>query len=635
MGAATSFLDKFTGDSENERKARDRAKLVYKECESENTLFYETVLHSNVESNKMLPISAVLFRKFFIKIVSNTDSQKLANNGLNQFIGDVANSQIADAIGSILQTAVTALLSNKSMSVSKKIGYSLSIGKLGGVERMDFMLVNRTYNSKSWTEKMENVMSGVFVISSVDVTKLKGNDATVLVQNCFKNESLMIQANIKQLLNIALFPGIKAKDIREKQRAIIDELKKLYEEQRLVGEKTKKAILPEDDEEEERRIKKSKKSRKSKSRSKSARKGKKSKSRSRSSRKNKKSKSRSRSSRKNKKSKSRSKSARKNKKSKSRSRSQRKSKRSRENSCQPDQLGEEHPRLDRGAIKHLMKSLIAGAGGESEESYLRKTLADSSNGEFEMLEEYLKRMNKRRGHRVDYEHGALLSASLVFYSAYSVDQGNYGRAAYGLWHAWRNNPENLEVNLILEEIGIFVPLNLDHVTLKLTVYCRKYHRLGGDAEQLKKNFFKKIGGAFKKVTNVVKQASKIAGKVLNNPIVGKVAGFIPGGAQVLATAKQVQGYVDTATNIIDNVEGAINNGGIKGLISAAPGIIGDVSGMMPGRKPGASPGRKPSRSPGRRPGLPPGRKPGVSPGRTPSRSPQRRPSRSPRGGRRR
>jgi hypothetical protein len=277
-----------------------------------------------------------------------------------------------------------------------------------------------------------------------------------------------------------------------------------------------------------------------------------------------------------------------------------------------------------------MKSLVSGTGSQSEESYLRRTLACASNGEFDMLEEYLRRMNKRRGHRVDFEHGALLSAALVFYSAHSVDQGNFGRAAYGLWHAWRNNPENLEVNLILEEIGIFVPLNLDHVTIKLTIYCRKFHRVGGDGEQLKKNFFKKLGGAFKKVTNVVKQASNIAGKVLNNPIVNKVAGFIPGGASVLATAKQVQGYVDTATGIIDNVEGAINNGGIKGLINAAPGIIGDVSGlsgMIPGgipgfNKPGASPGRAPSRSPGRG-------------GRRPSPSPQRRPSRSPRGGRRR
>lgn len=231
MGAAESMLKKFDGSDEQKKKAEDQLKLTYKEVDAENNKFYYDVLYSNVESNRVIPIQAVLYKKAYIKIMNTTDAQGVAAEGITNLISDISNSNISGAIGGVLNTAVTALLGNRSMSYSKKVGYSLNIGKLGGVERIDYLVSSRSYSSQSWKKIMTNCLSGVLIFSSCDVDKLKANDATVLVQNCFKNESLIIQANIKQLLNISLDTSITEKMKREKQKPVIEELKRLYEDQ--------------------------------------------------------------------------------------------------------------------------------------------------------------------------------------------------------------------------------------------------------------------------------------------------------------------------------------------------------------------------------------------------------------------
>jgi len=260
MSWFSSILKKITGGdagsrvlNDADKKMIDMAKATFKDIETENDKFYQEVLYSNLESNRVIPVNAVLYRKNFVKVITTVDSQSLMKQGVGDLIGNVANSNISGAIGGVLQTAVAALLGNNSMSYKKKIGYSLSVGKLGGVERVDFMFAARSTTSKSFTTKMENIISGVFVVSSCDVEKLTPNDATVLVQNCFKTEPLTVQAYIKQLLMVSLDARYSQKKKRELQRPIIAELTRFYEEM----EKPKRAGLlppPQEEEKEEEEL---------------------------------------------------------------------------------------------------------------------------------------------------------------------------------------------------------------------------------------------------------------------------------------------------------------------------------------------------------------------------------------------
>ena len=68
------------------------------------------------------------------------------------------------------------------------------------------------------------------------------------------------------------------------------------------------------------------------------------------------------------------------------------------------------------------------------------------------------------------EKATILSAALIFYVEFLLKEVRYGRAAYALWNAWKLNPDNVECNLHLEKIGIFTPLNLEDVTVKLTLH---------------------------------------------------------------------------------------------------------------------------------------------------------------------
>jgi len=68
------------------------------------------------------------------------------------------------------------------------------------------------------------------------------------------------------------------------------------------------------------------------------------------------------------------------------------------------------------------------------------------------------------------EKASILSAALIFYVNFLLREGRYGRAAHALWNAWKLNPESVECNMYFEKFGIFTPLNLEDVTVKLTLH---------------------------------------------------------------------------------------------------------------------------------------------------------------------
>lgn len=417
MGAAESMLNKFTGSDEQKKKAEDQLKLTYKEVDAENNKFYYDVLYSNVESNRVIPIQAVLYKKAYIKIMNTVDAQTEAANGITNLISDISNSNISGAIGGVLNTAVTALLGNRSMSYSKKIGYSLNIGKLGGVERIDYLVSSRSYSSQSWKKIMTNCLSGVLIFSSCDVDKLKANDATVLVQNCFKNESLIIQANIKQLLNISLDTSITEKMKREKQKPVIEELKRLYEDQ--AAQQQKK--IQDQNKPDDKKPVDDKNPPQPKPQP-----------------------------------------AEKDKKA-----------------GIPQHVQEGFVSLNQKMDHHLQHTIQAQSKKDSHEvdaTHHRKILHEASTHKFDLLEKHLDHhihhgLAQHLHHTtpVNYEKGCLLSSALIYHVHALIAQKNYAKAAHSLWQAWRLNPENLECIMLLENVGIFIPLNLEDITDRKSV----------------------------------------------------------------------------------------------------------------------------------------------------------------------
>ena len=247
MNFISGFIKKLTGGdagsrvmNDNDKRFVDMAKATFREVQTENDKFYQDVIHSSLESDRVIPVNAVLYRKNFIKVTKGDDMQKLLNAGIGTVIGNIANSNTSEAIGGVLDTLVAALLGNTSMAYKKKVGYTLSIGKLGGVERVDFMFASRTTLSTSFATKMEHVLSGVFIVSSCDVEKMSPNDACVLVQHCFKTEPLMVQLTIKSLLMVSLDKRYTQRQKRELQKPFLNELKSFYE----FREKNKRAVLP-------------------------------------------------------------------------------------------------------------------------------------------------------------------------------------------------------------------------------------------------------------------------------------------------------------------------------------------------------------------------------------------------------
>ena len=103
---------------------------------------------------------------------------------------------------------------------------------------------------------MKTVVSGVLILSAVDPKNLNRNDASVLVQNCFKESSTQVQAAIRKLLILELTKEIPDREKRDKMTAIYKELPNLFElsEDQWIKDQKKKAELKQKEQEDGKEI---------------------------------------------------------------------------------------------------------------------------------------------------------------------------------------------------------------------------------------------------------------------------------------------------------------------------------------------------------------------------------------------
>jgi len=203
MGQDASSLlkDQLKKDNADYQKLQDAVRSLHREIESENENFKQFVLNSGTEGQKFLPMTAMVKYKTFVD-QKQTESVEGFSKKIQHLIDDtLENSSIGSAIAESLTLAAQAMLDNAVSSYTRKIGYCISL-VLGGVQRVDYLLASRSFVSETWKQSLQDVVSGCIIVSSVDIQSLKKNDASVLIQNCFKGNGAAVQIAIRKLLLI-------------------------------------------------------------------------------------------------------------------------------------------------------------------------------------------------------------------------------------------------------------------------------------------------------------------------------------------------------------------------------------------------------------------------------------------------
>jgi hypothetical protein len=229
MGAAvTKLLNTLSNDDEEEKDLRELVQSLQRQAESEAEIFYGKVLHSNLQTDKLLPIQCVLYKYSNVEVVAANDNQSLLSFGIKDTIQKVTNSNIAGAITGVLSIGIKALLEKRGSEVSVEEGYTVSIGKLGGVERLDYRVSMQTFSSDTWRKKMSNVLTTTVVVSSCDIEQLRHNDSTVLVQQCFGTETYDVQTAIRDMLYLALDTSLTPEEKTKQEIGLIKIIEENY-----------------------------------------------------------------------------------------------------------------------------------------------------------------------------------------------------------------------------------------------------------------------------------------------------------------------------------------------------------------------------------------------------------------------
>jgi len=164
---------------------KEQLSSIQRECDFDPDNFYNQVIHSTLVYSKMIPINNVLYKYAELSIVSAVDDQKMINAELEKVINRASSSSVSGVVASVLGASRTALFGKKELNYTTEEGYSISIGLLGGVERMDYRFVKYSFSDETWSSRMEHVVSLTMVVSVCKIEDIKDNVIRVMAQNCF------------------------------------------------------------------------------------------------------------------------------------------------------------------------------------------------------------------------------------------------------------------------------------------------------------------------------------------------------------------------------------------------------------------------------------------------------------------
>jgi len=155
-----------------------------------------------------------------LEIMSQTDETGLIATAQN-IVNQACNSNISGAIAGVLTAAVKGLLGKSGVENNVVENYTISIGRLGGIERLDYRLSLKSFRSKTWKDSLSQVLSIVVVFSACKVKDMANNDTNVLLEQCFGELPFKIQNGMRQVLEVALDETIAWEERTEKEQKVI------------------------------------------------------------------------------------------------------------------------------------------------------------------------------------------------------------------------------------------------------------------------------------------------------------------------------------------------------------------------------------------------------------------------------
>ncbi len=129
-------------------------------------------------------MSRILKSSLEIRCSVQKDSKQIVDQ-IEEAAGKFMNKEYAQGISTILGTAVNALLGKTSSSSSKKEGYFITVGQLGSIQRVDYMIHVKRASNEKIQKTVSNFMSMSYIVSSAKLTNLSSNDLLSIVQVCY------------------------------------------------------------------------------------------------------------------------------------------------------------------------------------------------------------------------------------------------------------------------------------------------------------------------------------------------------------------------------------------------------------------------------------------------------------------
>ncbi|ORY17164.1 hypothetical protein BCR34DRAFT_449133, partial [Clohesyomyces aquaticus] len=166
---------------EKKKEAQDALNALVVMAEDKAHIHYQSVINDALDA-KLVPVHKVITKMQQINCGVSKDATGLKQN-IEGSIKNFVKGQIVDGLVAIASQALDTLMGNVSGNRSEFTSYAITVGGLGGLNRIDFYMFYYKYTSKSLTAVTEDCLVTSLVISSVNVKDLEPNDIKVIIQN--------------------------------------------------------------------------------------------------------------------------------------------------------------------------------------------------------------------------------------------------------------------------------------------------------------------------------------------------------------------------------------------------------------------------------------------------------------------
>lgn len=133
---------------------------------------------------------------------------------MSEVINNFMDKKYAKAIGNIIGMIMTAMLGSVSASSSQRKGYSIGVGLIGGVIRIDYLVYLRQFAYEGLISSSKNMAVYAAVISSADMTHVSKNDIKALID---VNYGSVVDYETKKLLYERVLNPIDPKYFKRNQ----------------------------------------------------------------------------------------------------------------------------------------------------------------------------------------------------------------------------------------------------------------------------------------------------------------------------------------------------------------------------------------------------------------------------------